>query len=155
MPIQYRQTTDRRVIRAFIEPEKVWKWCVEEGEPVPDLDQIPVDARVHYVAAADGRVPIALFSFERRTSAKYVVHLAICPNQWARAVEAFKGALDWAWRNIEGLEHIAGEIPMDNKHAMRLANKAGFIVIGEEPVSYRRGGKLHGIRIVGLTREAA
>ncbi len=118
---------------------------VEDYEPA-------ISEHVWYVLAIDGRTLIGLFVFEPRTSVKYAVHLAIAPSQWARGVEAFKGVIQWAWQTI-GMERICGEIPSDNKHALRLAKRAGFELVGTEHGAYRRGGELLDVRIVGISKE--
>ena len=96
---------------------------------------------------------IGLFVFEPRTSVKYAVHLAIAPSQWARGVQAFREVVNWAWERI-GMQRIAGEIPSDNRHALRLAKKAGFEMVGIEHGAFMRGGELRDIRIVGLSKGA-
>lgn len=151
--MNFVRTTDRDLIRAIITHPQVWKWASEDGMDPAEFE--PVDSpAVWYVAAIDGRTLVALFVFEPRTSVKYAVHLAIAPNQWARGVEAFKGVIGWAWDQI-GMQRIAGEIPSDNKHALRLARRAGFEFVGTEHGSVLRGGRLRDVSIVGVSREAA
>jgi RimJ/RimL family protein N-acetyltransferase len=106
---------------------------------------------VVYVAAMEGRTLVALFVFERKTSTRWAVHLAIAPSQWARGEAAFKGAIQWAWENLS-VRRIAGEIPADNKHALRLAKRAGFELVGTDKQAFLRGGVLQDVHIVGLSR---
>lgn len=150
-PMQFRRTFDPDLIRRVIMHPKISKWMFEDGAEVAET--IPTPENVWYVCALDGRKLIGLFAFEPRTSVKYMVHVAIAPDQWARATEAFKGVIDWAWQHI-GMERIGGEIPADNAHALRLAKKAGFALVGTEPGAFRRGGELRDIRIVSLGKEA-
>lgn len=149
----FARTRDPQLIRAFVTHPKIARWMFEDGADVAAYEPV-LSERVWYVVAMDGRAPIGLFVFEPRTSVKYAVHVAIAPEQWPRGVEAFREVIQWAWEQI-GMERIAGEIPADNAHALRLAKRAGFEIVGKEHGAYRRGGKLVDVRIVGLSREAA
>lgn len=151
MALRFGRTTDRELIRSIICHPKIWKWQTEDGMEVADYEPV-ISEHVWYVLAVDGRTLIGLFVFEPRTSVKYAVHLAIAPSQWPRGVEAFKGVIQWAWLQI-GMERICGEIPSDNAHALRLAKKSGFEMVGVEHGAYRRGGILLDMRIVGISRE--
>ncbi len=150
----FRRTTDRELIRALITHPKVWRWSSEDGMEAAEYEPAVDNPAVWYVAAVEGRTLLGIFVFEPRTSVKYAVHLAIAPSQWARGVESFKGVIHWAWENI-GMQRITGEIPMDAKHADRLARKAGFECVGIEKGAFMRGGVLQDVRIVGLSREAS
>lgn len=154
--LRYARTYDPDLIRQFLSEPKVARWSLEDGMSADDLVALnPRDTpQVWYIVALDERRPIGLFCYEPRTTVKYVVHLAIAPAEWPRAVEAFKGVNEWACRHI-GMERIAGEIPSDNAHALRLAKRAGFEMVGTERHAYRRGGELRDIRIVGINREQA
>jgi RimJ/RimL family protein N-acetyltransferase len=154
--LRFARTHDPELVHMFLREPKVALWATEDGVPAEAL--LAIDPRltpdVWYVVALDERKPIGLFIYEPRTTAKFVVHLAIAPNQWFRALDAFKGANKWACQYI-GMERIAGEIPSDNSHALRLAKRAGFELVGTESHSYRRGGKLLDVRIVGINKEQA
>lgn len=151
--IQFRRTFDADLVRRILTHPKIGRWMFEDDAALGPDTVIPMPDTVWYVCAMDGRKLIGLFVFEPRTSVKYAVYLAIAPGQWPRAVEAFKGVIGWAWRHI-GMECIGGEIPSDNTHALRLAKKAGFTMIGIEPKAYRRGGELRDIRIVSIGKGA-
>jgi len=154
MSLRFGRTIDRDLIRSIVTHPSVFKWQAEDGVLVEDYQPATDNPLVWYVLAIDGRTLIGLFVFEPRTSVKYAVHLAIAPSQWPRGVEAFKGVIEWAWATI-GMERICGEIPSDNKHALRLAKNAGFEKVGTEHGAFRRGGKLLDIRIVGISKEVA
>lgn len=144
-------TEDRQLVRRIVTHPKIWPWMVEDGASPENFDPV-IHEKIHYVLALDGRVPLALFMFEPRTSVKYNIHMAIIPSQWPRAVEAICGVIRWAWDRIPGCARIAGEIPADNRHTLRLAKKAGFEMVGTEAEAFLRRGKLQDVRIVGVSK---
>lgn len=149
--LRFGRTHDRELIRHIITHPKVWKWMAEDGVSSDSWEPV-IDPRVWYVVAAENKDLIGLFVFSPRTSVEYEVHLAVMPLAWHRATETAQRVIAWAWEHI-GCERIVAWIPVDNKHALRLARKSGFTEFGLDHGAYRRGGKLLDIRFMGISKE--
>lgn len=90
--------------------------------------------------------------FEKTSPILFKVHTCVLPigrGIWAN--EAAKKMALWIWEHTE-CQRIVTDVPENNRLALKFAEAAGMQQFGVNPKSYKKGGKLLDVILLGLSR---
>lgn len=79
-------------------------------------------------------------------------HVALLPSARGAAVDICRGAISWAFDNLNHLRRITSSIPEYNKLAVRLAGRVGMEFIGTNRKSFSRNGVLYDQLLFGISK---
>lgn len=148
------RTTDMELVRSIITAPQVYPWVTDDGSPAASEFQ-PLQADgdgVIYVLVESGAAR-GIFAFFRQNVATTEAHTCVLPSMWGRTHLAARAALAWVFENTTFLR-IVTSVPDDNPLAARLATRAGMTHYGHNPQSFQRRGRLLGVDLFGISKEA-
>jgi RimJ/RimL family protein N-acetyltransferase len=150
--IQIERTRDFALIKKLAIDPAIFKHVSDDYYPDPDQWQ-PVESElVRYLVARDGEGPFGFGIFIPDTWTCWKAHFAFLPRSYgAEALSAFREMLGWMWRETPAAR-IVGEIPEENRRAIRFALRAGCVVYGVNRRSRLRGGVLRDQVCLGISK---
>jgi RimJ/RimL family protein N-acetyltransferase len=131
---------------------RLWHWISDDFRPAADQWQPDLDERFWYVLGRDGETVLGLGVFEARSSILLEGHCCLLPCAWGRTAEIAAGCFAWLFSRTTACR-IAAAIASDNRLALKMARSAGMQECGRHPLAFLRGGKLHDLILLGISRE--
>ncbi|MDA8178304.1 MAG: GNAT family protein [Deltaproteobacteria bacterium] len=123
-----------------------------DDSDVPTRDEIRgvlSDESFYVLMPAEGAILIA----SPLVYASLVVHQAAVPQIRGKAVvQAGRLAVRWMFDNVGSCQKLVGMIPDYNPPAIAAAKRVGFAIEGCITGAVLRGGKLHDLVVLGLSR---
>lgn len=149
------RTTDIDLVRSIITDPQVYRWVSDDASPeASDFQPAPADGDgVIYVLVESGAAR-GIFAFFRQNAATTEAHTCVLPSMWGRTHLAARAAVAWVFENTTFLR-IVTSVPDDNPLAARLATMAGMTHYGHNPKSFQRRGRLLGVDLFGISKEAS
>jgi len=135
------------ITKCIIEP-KVWEACTDDGCGDPDLFFLKMDSNTIWIKAED----YGVFMLHGHNHVLFECHTMLLPHAHGHAVEIAKEALKWAFENTPA-ERIITSVPYYNVLALKLAHKVGFKQYGLNEKAWKKNGKLHDLRMLGINKE--
>lgn len=153
-PLQVRRTSDMNLVRSLIINPEVYPWVTDDGSPaVASYMPIPANGDIVLYVLVEQHGVQGIFAFFQQNAATTEVHACVQPSRWGRTEEAARAAIDWVFSNTAYVR-IVCSAPDDNPLAARLAIKAGMTQYGYNPNSFLRHGRLLGVDLYGISKEA-
>ncbi len=154
--MEYRKTTDTRLVQGFLTDPKLWRRMVNDSAPkVEDFTVKSNPDTVYVVGVEHGAIAKALFLLCKSTYGPNTaeVHFAIIPDVWGRTLEIAAGFLSWVWKTT-GLKRLIGPIPSYNRLCKKLAEAVGFRQFGIKKNAGTRRGVSYDLLLMDLRRPA-
>lgn len=84
------------------------------------------------------------------------IHTCLLPNAYgSRARQAVQALIPWGWEHLPECVRVITQVPQYNRIALLFAIQAGMEQYGINPKSYLKGGKLHDMILLGISRPGA
>lgn len=159
--MQFQSTTDREIIRNIVTHPAIWPHVSDDFSGLPEEWEPPISGGFLYILALDktgenggenGGEIRAMWMFEKLSPILFKVHTTVLPigrGVWAN--EAAKKMALWIWEHTE-CQRIVTDVPENNRLALRFAEAAGMQQFGVNPRSYKKGGKLLDVILLGMSR---
>lgn len=147
--MNFEFTTDRTFVKQCLTSPRVWRMGSEDGMPAKEFFYLPTVTSLKYVRAEDKGV----FILDKRSLVSHEVHVALLPGAYGKAVDICREAVEWTYDTLPMLQGLVANIPSYNLLAIRLAEKIGFKLIGSNPKSFLKNGKLHDTHIYQFSKE--
>lgn len=138
------RTEDTAFLKGIAAHPAVWPWMSEAGMKPEDYQPL-IHPMVHYLRFGD----CGFFAFRMMNRVLYDSHVAMLP--YTRADEAAKEAVQWMWRNTPA-EKLVAYLPVDNRHAIRFAKRAGYVEEGRLKNAVRPRGELLDLIVLGVSK---
>jgi len=138
------RTEDVAFLKGIAAHPAIWPWMSEEGMSPVEYGPL-IHPMVHYLRFGDR----GFFAFRMMNCVMYDSHVAMLPH--TRADEAAKAAIQWMWRNTPA-EKLVAYLPMDNRHAIRFAKRAGYREEGRLSAAFRGRGALLDLIVLGVSK---
>lgn len=140
------RTEDVEFLRSVATHSRVWPWMKEDGCE-PDQYQPLIHPSVHYLRFGDS----GFFAFRMMNRVMFDSHVAMLPK--TRADVAARAAIAWMWENTEANKLICF-LPPIKRHAIRFAQRAGYVEEGRLRASFLLNETLHDLVVLGVTKWA-
>ena len=148
--ITVERSHDYAAIRALLQHPRVFPHISDDF--TGQVWEVPKNDLIVYLLASDGDGPFGFGIFIPRTNIIFEGHIAFLPRSYgAQAARAFKEILAWMWANTAA-RRIVGELVRSNTLALRFVRRAGMDIYGINKKSCLRGGVLHDLVCVGISK---
>lgn len=150
--MQFQSTIDREIIRNIVTHPAIWPHVSDDFSGEPEVWEPPIGDGFIYTLALEAGEIRAMWMFEKTSPILFKVHTCVLPigrGVWAN--EAAKKMALWIWEHTE-CQRIVTDVPEDNRLALRFAEAAGMQQFGVNPRSYKKGGKLLDVILLGMSR---
>lgn len=149
--MQFERTFDYRLATEIITHPRVYRHMVSDGGEPRETYRAPESEKLWYILVRDGLEVLGLFLMVPTTSVCFDVHTCLLPAAWGeRAQQAYREGIRWALGGNTPARKLIGNVPAYNRHALRIALRAGAKLIGINEGSIQKGGKLFDQYIVGF-----
>lgn len=150
--LRYERTFDYdRVWRIIAEP-RIYRAIMDDGAPAdPGEFVVAAYESIWYVLCYDGPELLGCFALFPQNSTTWQVHTILLPQAWGRATDAARGFVEWVWANTPCLR-ITTVVPVFNRLALRLAEKAGMVKFGTDTGSFLKNGQLYDQILLGISK---
>ena len=139
---------DLPLVREIITHPSIWRFVGDDASPPPD-EYWPMQGPTYLlVNEAEG-----VFIFRRQNAIQYDIHACLLPvSRGPKAIEAARAAMAWMFANTP-CRKVNARVPTFNRHAYRLARKAGMQDEGTDRASFLKGGVAYDQHALGITCE--
>lgn len=166
--ISLERTRDWELITRIVTHPKVYPQVSDDYSPKPEEWEPAKGDDVWYVLVRDltpgGRESGTLFKGETgeilglwvlhphlRTC--WEIHTCLLPNAYGpRARKAVRELIPWGWEHLPECVRVITQVPQYNRIALLFAIQAGMEQYGMNPKSYLKGGMLHDVILLGISR---
>jgi len=149
------RTTDWELIKQIVTDPSVYPKVTDDKSPSAENWEPVRQDYMHYLLAKDGEEVLGLFAVIADNAVTYRVHTCLLPNSYGpKAATAAKELIAWVFANLD-CRRLVTEVPQFNRLALKFSRNAGMKEFGFNPDSYLRNGKLQGVTLLGISREAA
>ena len=150
--MKFLRTTDWEAIKKIVTHPSVYSKVTDDFSPSP-VDWEPVkDEMIWYVLALEDAQVLGLLMFWPDNPVCWKVHMCMLPCAYGdMARVATRGAIEWIFAQTS-CRRVVGELPADNKLALRLALNIGMEEYGCNPRSFLKGGRLLDTVLVGISK---
>lgn len=139
------------VKRIVTDPTIFMAQC-DDFAPEPDKYEPAADAAIYVLVKDERGIALGVWTLVPRTRIKYEVHTSLLPSlRGFRALDAAARMSEWIWQNTP-CEFLCTEVPTSNLAALWFAKAARMVQYGIEPRSYRKGGILQDVVLLGMNR---
>jgi RimJ/RimL family protein N-acetyltransferase len=150
--ITVERTFDFALVKSYITHPRVYGHVSDDScVPADRFEPCQLDAVIYALIKFDGE-PVGVFMFVTENAVTAQVHTCLSPDAWGRSAEAARAAAAWLFASTQFLR-INTQIPVCNKLAERLAQKAGMTQYGLCPKSFLKGGRVWDIALYGMSKE--
>ena len=152
--IRFEVTRNRRLIEDVVKNRYVWPSIIDDSLIDPDLFIAPIDDRQFtWLVVYDDNCLLGMFMAERCNLVTYEVHTMLLRPAYGRSVDIGKGALLWAFYNLDNCKRIITEVPSFNSLADKLCRSLNLEFIGVNKLSYQLNGILYDTKWYGVSKE--
>ena len=150
--VTVERTRDYALIKKLATDPAIFRHISDDYYPHPDSWEPPESELVRSLIASDGVGAFGFAIFIPDTWTCWKAHFGFLPRSYGeKAHGAFDEMLRWMWAHTEAAR-IVGEIPQENRRAIRFALRAGCLVYGVNRRSRLRGGVLRDQMCLGLSK---
>ena len=155
MKLSFERTEDMELVKAIVTHPHVYSKTCDDGCPEPSALMPIAHPSLYYILAKDGYELLGLSVLVPENAICYDYHICMLPNSWGpKTTVAAYGFLDWIWANTPA-KRLMATIPDFNRLAVNLALRSGFEIVGINPGSFLKNGKLYSQVILGLSAPGA
>lgn len=147
---QFAFTRDLDLIRPAVCHETIYRNVVDDNAGPAEEFQPPEMCLYATVWQSDEYM--GLFAMVPRSSIMADLHTSLLPKAWGKAVDIGRAFIPWAFANTQ-FRRFTGSIPECNRLALRMAKSCGMTEFGVNPASFLKNGKLHGLVMLGVSKE--
>jgi hypothetical protein len=150
--IVLERTRDTALIRSIALHPSIFPWVHDDHTKDPARWQPMLGTHVFNLVARDRDGYFGLGMFIARTHTCFDSHIGFLPRSYGiQALSAFRLMLGWMWEHTPAAR-LVGEIDVDNRRAIRFAERAGFRQYGLNEKSRLRDGVLRDQVCMGISR---
>lgn len=151
--IEVRELHDMQIVKDTITHEAIYPHVTDDFSPQPD-SYAPAGEPMKYAGVYVDGSYMGLFAVHPHNVVMWEVHTCLLPIAWGDcAISCAKALIEWVFRNTT-CERLITSVPTTNRLALRLAKRAGMLEWGTNPASYRKGGKLVDLVMLGISKGA-
>ncbi len=155
MRLSFERTEDMELVKAIVTHPRIYSKTCDDGCPDPSALMPIAHPKLYYIIARDGDNPVGLSMLVPQNVICYDCHICMLPCAWGQKTAAtVRGFLDWIWANTPA-KRLTASIPDFNRLAVNLALRSGFEIVGINPKSFLKNGKLYSQVILGLSAPGA
>ena len=154
---RFIRTHNMELVRQIMTVPRTFRWITEDGSLPANLFQPEDHPAILWLLVRDGQELIGCYSMRPETSVCYDVHCALLPlATWVRgrSVASLEALFEWVWRETN-IQRVTARVPVFNRLALQLAEKAQMIRFGENVKSFPKHGKLWNEILLGISRPGA
>lgn len=138
------RTEDVAFLKGIATHPRVWPYITEDGCDAAAYEPV-ISPMVHYLRYENK----GFFQFAMMNRVMYACHVSMLPK--VNADEAAKKAIQWMWENTEAQKLVCYLAPI-KRHAIRFAQRAGFVEEGRLRAAFLLHGTLHDLIILGVQK---
>ena len=144
-------TRDWELVKRIVTDKSVYPKVSDDKSPCADC-WLPLED-MHYLLAKNGIDVLGLFALSQENGVCYKVHTCLLPHSYGeKATVAAKELISWVFTNLD-CRRLVTEVPDYNRLALKFAERSGMTKFGYNPKSYLKDGKLHGVTLLGISKE--
>jgi len=146
------RTRDFQLLKRLATDPAIFPHVSDDYFRDPEIWQPPRAEFIVNLVATDSEGAFGFGIFIPRTLSNYEAHLGFLPRSYGeKALTAFKEMLAWIWASTTAAR-VTGEIPIENRAAIRFCERAGCERYGFNPASRLIGGILRDQVCMGISR---
>lgn len=151
--IEVRELQDMQLVKDTITNEAIYPHVTDDFSPEASA-YVPAGEPMKYAGVYVEGQYFGLFAVHPHSVVLWEVHTCLLPKAWgACAIDCAKALIDWVFSHTT-CERLITSVPSTNRLALRLARKAGMVEWGTNPASFRKGGKLVDLVMLGIGKGA-
>jgi RimJ/RimL family protein N-acetyltransferase len=137
----------------LIHPQ-VYPHISDDGSP-PAAEFQPLQSEaVWYIVVRDGDEILGLWALHPHNSICWEIHTCLLPNAWGgRGLKAAHLLPEWIW-NHTPCRRLMGNVPSNNRLALRFAREAGMTEFGVNPASFLKNGRIYDQICLGISPQS-
>lgn len=150
--ISLARTFDPDLVRRIVTDARIYRKCGDDYAPHPEVYRPLDDPAMIYLAVSQDDTVRGIFALIPHSRIMFEVHTCLLPEILGdQAAEAAQKLLGWIWEHTPCMRLITA-VPAYNRLAFKFAKAAGMTEWGCNPRAYMKGGGLHDIIMLGLSR---
>jgi len=146
-------TKDWELVKRIVTHQSVYPRVSDDKSPSAER-WLPLDG-LHYLLVKNGADILGLFVLSQENGVCFKVHTCLLPHSYGeKATIAAKALIAWVFTHLD-CSRLVTEVPDYNRLALKFAERSGMTKFGYNPKSYLKDGKLHGVTLLGISKEEA
>jgi RimJ/RimL family protein N-acetyltransferase len=151
--VTFERTRDFARVRAVLTDSTQYAMAGDDSAPPACEFRPNEDPRIIYIAVKhESGAVVGIVTLIPQNAVCFELHAALLRPLWGtRSREALRGAVEWAWRETPA-RRIVAAVPEYNRLAVKLAMQSGFEPFGWNRGAFLKGGQLHNVLHLGVSR---